>query len=170
MEKIIKILSKISDALYKVQFVLLEIGVLVLVAVNALQVAGRYFFRYSLPWSEQLSLVLFLALIMLGGSLAMRTDTEIKITLVHFKNERVNLITSAVMDSLSLITIILLIMSSTLLTKQALQLKQVISSMNLDYTYVYSIVVLGFAVMGFEKLINLLKHINRIIKYPQSLD
>lgn len=162
MGKIIRILSKISDTLYKIQFILLEVTVAVLVIINALQVAGRYFFRYSLPWSEQLSLVLFLVLIMLGGSLAMRTDTEIKITLVHLKNERVNVIMAAVMDFVSLITIVLLLISSMLLTRQALQLKQVISSMNLNYAYVYSIVVLGFLMMGFEKLINLLKHVNEI--------
>ena len=120
MGKIIRILSKISDTLYKVQFILLEVTVAVLVIINALQVAGRYFFRYSLPWSEQLSLVLFLVLIMLGGSLAMRTDTEIKITLVHLKNERVNVIMAAVMDFVSLITIVLLLISSMLLTRQAL--------------------------------------------------
>ena len=166
MGKIIRILSKISDTLYKVQFILLEVTVAVLVIINALQVAGRYFFRYSLPWSEQLSLVLFLVLIMLGGSLAMRTDTEIKITLVHLKNERVNVIMAAVMDFVSLITIVLLLISSMLLTRQALQLKQVISSMNLNYAYVYSIVVLGFLMMGFEKLINLLKHVNEISRNP----
>ena len=170
MGKIIRILSKISDTLYKVQFILLEVTVAVLVIINALQVAGRYFFRYSLPWSEQLSLVLFLVLIMLGGSLAMRTDTEIKITLVHLKNERVNVIMAAVMDFVSLITIVLLLISSMLLTRQALQLKQVISSMNLNYAYVYSIVVLGFLMMGFEKLINLLKHINEISRNPSSIN
>jgi TRAP-type C4-dicarboxylate transport system, small permease component len=168
--KIIRILSKISDTLYKVQFILLEVTVAVLVIINALQVAGRYFFRYSLPWSEQLSLVLFLVLIMLGGSLAMRTDTEIKITLVHLKNERVNVIMAAVMDFVSLITIVLLLISSMLLTRQALQLKQVISSMNLNYAYVYSIVVLGFLMMGFEKLINLLKHVNEISRNPSSIN
>lgn len=170
MGKIIRILSKISDTLYKVQFILLEVTVAVLVIINALQVAGRYFFRYSLPWSEQLSLVLFLVLIMLGGSLAMRTDTEIKITLVHLKNERVNVIMAAVMDFVSLITIVLLLISSMLLTRQALQLKQVISSMNLNYAYVYSIVVLGFLMMGFEKLINLLKHVNEISRNPSSIN
>jgi TRAP-type C4-dicarboxylate transport system, small permease component len=168
--KIIRILSKISDTLYKIQFILLEVTVAVLVIINALQVAGRYFFRYSLPWSEQLSLVLFLVLIMLGGSLAMRTDTEIKITLVHLKNERVNVIMAAVMDFVSLITIVLLLISSMLLTRQALQLKQVISSMNLNYAYVYSIVVLGFLMMGFEKLINLLKHVNEISRNPSSIN
>lgn len=170
MGKIIRILSKISDTLYKIQFILLEVTVAVLVIINALQVAGRYFFRYSLPWSEQLSLVLFLVLIMLGGSLAMRTDTEIKITLVHLKNERVNVIMAAVMDFVSLITIVLLLISSMLLTRQALQLKQVISSMNLNYAYVYSIVVLGFLMMGFEKLINLLKHVNEISRNPSSIN
>ncbi|MFC2280254.1 MAG: TRAP transporter small permease [Treponema socranskii subsp. buccale] len=170
MGKIIRILSKISDTLYKVQFILLEVTVAVLVIINALQVAGRYFFRYSLPWSEQLSLVLFLVLIMLGGSLAMRTDTEIKITLVHLKNERVNVIMAAIMDFVSLITIVLLLISSMLLTRQALQLKQVISSMNLNYAYVYSIVVLGFLMMGFEKLINLLKHVNEISRNPSSIN
>ena len=170
MGKIIRILSKISDTLYKIQFILLEVTVAVLVIINALQVAGRYFFRYSLPWSEQLSLVLFLVLIMLGGSLAMRTDTEIKITLVHLKNDRVNVIMAAVMDFVSLITIVLLLISSMLLTRQALQLKQVISSMNLNYAYVYSIVVLGFLMMGFEKLINLLKHVNEISRNPSSIN
>ena len=100
----------------------------------------------------------------------MRTDTEIKITLVHLKNERVNVIMAAVMDFVSLITIVLLLISSMLLTRQALQLKQVISSMNLNYAYVYSIVVLGFLMMGFEKLINLLKHVNEISRNPSSIN
>jgi len=165
MERIIDLLKNVSKWIYKIQKILLEISVGVLIIINALQVAGRYFFKYSLPWSEQLSVVLFIVLIMLGGSLSIRTNTEIRISLLHFRNERKNLLVASIIDFFSFVTICALLISSILLTKQARELKQIISSLNLDYFYVYCVLILGFAIMGFEKGICLLDHIAAFVHH-----
>ena len=166
MENLLKSLTTASDLIHKIQKGILGIVVFVLIVVNALQVIGRYFLGFSLPWSEQLSVVLFVVLVMLGGSFAIRTDSEIKIAILKSKNQ---LLTNYIVDFISLVVICILVVSSSLLIKQSTELKQIISSLNLDYKYVYSFLFLGFFLMAFEKTILFLRHFVRWNSHRRSL-
>lgn len=55
---------------------------LVMLAVLVLQVVARYFFGVALSWSEELSLLLFTWVVLLVGSLGVREDFHVRLTLV----------------------------------------------------------------------------------------
>lgn len=55
---------------------------LVMLAVLVLQVAARYFFGVALSWSEELSLLLFTWVVLLVGSLGVREDFHVRLTLL----------------------------------------------------------------------------------------
>lgn len=55
---------------------------LVMLAVLVLQVVARYFFGVALSWSEELSLLLFTWVVLLVGSLGVREEFHVRLTLV----------------------------------------------------------------------------------------
>lgn len=55
---------------------------LTMLAVLVLQVAARYFFGVALSWSEELSLLLFTWVVLLVGSLGVREDFHVRLTLL----------------------------------------------------------------------------------------
>jgi TRAP-type C4-dicarboxylate transport system permease small subunit len=130
--------------------VILLLIVVTLVIVNNAQVAGRYVFNFSLPWSEQLSVVLFIFIMVLGGNLAIKTDDEIRIDL-RFTDPAKQNILSMVRDIISLLVLIVLLCSSVFLILHSFKFRQVISSMQLPYSVVFIVMAVGFAMMIFDK-------------------
>jgi TRAP-type C4-dicarboxylate transport system permease small subunit len=147
--------KKVERILFATQKVILLIMVMLIVIVNNAQVAGRYIFHYSLPWSEQLSIVLFICIIMLGGNISIKRDDEIRIDL-KFSDPFKQKILNVVRDVISLATLIILLCSSLFLVLHALNFKQVISSMQLNYAYVFMVMSIGFCLMVFDKIAILL--------------
>jgi len=159
MKALIRVLDTFSDAVYKVQKCILFLAVGAMVLINGAQIAGRYVFHYSLPWSEQVSIVLFTLLIMLGGNIAIKENSEIKITLFQFKNRKIEAGLGLIADIGSLVALVLLIVSNVMLIEQASRLTKIVSSIRLDYKYIYMVVLAGFALITFEKLLAMCKRI-----------
>lgn len=159
MSKFLSILGRIDNYLFKVQKVLILIGVVAMVIINGAQVFCRYVVRASLGWSEQTSVLLFFILIMLGANLAVKTDTETKIDILQFKNCKANAALRLVTDIISCVALVVFLMSSVALLKQARALPQLLSSIRLDYFYIYIWLLVGFALILFDKIINIFKNI-----------
>ena len=173
MSKFLSILGRIDNYLFKVQKVLILIGVVAMVIINGAQVFCRYVVRASLGWSEQTSVLLFFILIMLGANLAVKTDTETKIDILQFKNCKANAALRLVTDIISCVALVVFLMSSVALLKQARALPQLLSSIRLDYFYIYIwllvgfapvsythlTLLVGFALILFDKIINIFKNI-----------
>ena len=66
----------------KVLLVLIGIAIAVMMSVIMLQTLTRYVIFYSLPWSEELSRYLFVFVIMIGLSIAIKEDMLISIDLI----------------------------------------------------------------------------------------
>lgn len=162
MEKLISTLDKINAVIFKIQKMIFIIVVAFVVVIDTAQVFGRYVFKFSIPWSDQVSLLIFCIIIMLGGNIAIKDNAEVKVTLIHFKDEKKQLVFDLVGDVVSMFTISFFVASTWLLIMQASTFKKVISSIQLDYKYVYLIVLLGFVIMLFEKVIQFLKRISRL--------
>lgn len=162
MEKLISTLDKINAITFKIQKIVFIIVVAFVVVIDTAQVFGRYVFKFSIPWSDQVSLLIFCIIIMLGGNIAIKDNAEVKVTLIRFKDEKKQLIFDLVGDIVSIFTISFFVVSTWLLILQASTFKKVISSIQLDYKYVYVIVLAGFVIMLFEKVIQLLKRISRL--------
>lgn len=157
MERVIRLLETIDERIYKIQKVLFVVIVAIVVAVNTIQIAGRYLFKYSIPWSDQVSLLIFCMIIMLGGNIAIKEHSEIKVELIRFKSARRQAAMNLIGDLISIVTLVIFIISNLYLIKQASQFSKVISSIQLEYKYVYMIVLVGFLLMLYDKILMTLK-------------
>lgn len=162
MYRLLSVLNKIDSFLYQIQKVLMLIGVAVMVVINGAQVFCRYVLHSSLSWSEQVSVLLFFILIMLGGNLSVKTDGETKIDILKFKNEKANILLRVVTDLICVVTLVVLIASGIALLGHASKFPQYLSSIHLDYFYIYIWLLVGFFLVLFDKIINLLKSACRL--------
>ena len=144
--------KKIDGVVFGVQRWLLIILCVAITAVNIAQIAGRYLFFYSLPWSEQLSVILFIMIIFLGQNLATKGDGEIRIEVFLFCKPATQRIFLVVSDLLCLFSAAALFVSSIMLVMHASEFPQVISSLQLPYFYVFSIMPVGFFMIFFSRL------------------
>lgn len=164
MVKIYSVLNKIDNLIYAMQKVLILIGVIAMVIINGAQVFCRYVIHSSLAWSEQTSVLLFFILIMLGANLAVKTDSETRIDLLKFKSEEANAVLSLVTNVLSIVAVVVFLFSTTALLKQAKSFPQLLSSIRLDYYYIYLWLLVGFVLVLIDKIINIVKNICCIAK------
>lgn len=160
----LKILNKISDCIQLVlEYFLLIIGTL-LTVVNLAQICGRDLFFYSLPWSEQLSTWIFVWIVFLGYHLVLRKDAELTIDVIHFKNQRAQLALEIARDIFSLIMICVFFRASVQFLKNAIRYPQLMSSMPVNMYVVYAVMPVSFGIMAFQKALNMLVRISRIVK------
>lgn len=152
-------MERISSRIYSLQKMILLILVSAITLINIAQITGRYVFHFSLPWSEQVSVLLFIIIIMLGGSIAVRTDSEIKIAFFNFKSVIAQHLLAILVDVVSFVTVIFFVYSSVSFFQHALKFKQVISSVQISYAYVFIFLPIGFILIGLEKLFNIIRKI-----------
>ena len=159
MKSLAKILEKINSITLLIEKWLLIAMVVFMVSINFIQVLSRYIFRYSIPWSEQTSVVLFMFMILIGGNLAIKEDSEIRIEIIKFKNQRSNTRFRLISDVISLLTLGLLFVSAIFLTIQGRTVPQSLSAIPLSYWQLYMVMVIGFGLMFIEKLTNVVTQI-----------
>ena len=159
MKNLLKGLKKFDDIIYSGQKVLILIAVVIMLAVNGAQVFCRYVVHSSLPWSEQLSLLMYLVLIMLGANLAVKTDSETKIDVIMPKDPKHAAALRFVCDVLSVIAIVAFIKSSIALVSHTAQFPNIYSSLKISYNFCYVWLIVGFVLILIDKLINLIKNI-----------
>lgn len=159
MKSLLKGLEKVNGVTFLIEKWLLIVAVVAMVAINFVQVLCRYILHYSIPWSEQTSVVLFMFMVLIGGNLTMKEDREIKIEIIRFKNLRKNTVLRLISDLIALITLILLFSSAILLTIQGKNNPQVLSAIPLKYYHLYMIMCLGFGLMIVDKFTNIIQKI-----------
>lgn len=159
MKNLLKGLKKFDDVVYSGQKVLILIAVVIMLAVNGAQVFCRYVVHSSLPWSEQLSLLMYLVLVMLGANLAVKSDSETKIDVIMPKDPKHAAILRFVCDVLSLIAIVAFIRSSIALVNHTAQFPNIYSSLKISYNFCYVWLIVGFVLIFIDKVINLIKNI-----------
>lgn len=166
MENLVRSLDKVDAVIYKIQKFIFIFVVSILVVVTSVQIAGRYLFSYNLSWANGLSLLIFCIIIIYGGNIAIKENSEIKITLISFKNPRKQAAFDLVQDAISIGTILILIYSCITLINKSLHLKNEIQSLQLDYKYVYMMILVGFLIILFDKIIATLKTIATLKSAP----
>lgn len=113
--------NKIKGAFGKVQnmlLVLIGIALAVMMSVIMLQTLTRYVIFYSLPWSEELSRYLFVFVIMIGLTVAIKDDMLISIDLIdRFLPHKADKVLDGVRKMLALfVSIIIVICCSRMFT------------------------------------------------------
>lgn len=159
MKALLKALEKVNGVTFAVEKIILIAAVISMVAINFFQVVFRYVLHASIPWSEQTSVVLFMFMILIGGNIAIKDDSEIKIEIIKFKNPRKDNAFRLISDIVALVTLAALFASAVLITKQGIELPRVLSSIPLKYYQLYIIMAVGFGLMFIEKLTNTIKKI-----------
>ncbi len=162
MKNVIKIMEKIDTVIYQIQKIIFFIVVAAIIVIDMAQILGRYIFSYSIPWSDQVSLLIFCIIIMLGGNIAIKENCEIKVELIRFKSRKSQLVFNLIGNIISIVTLVLFVISTCLLIRQASTFTKVVQSIQLDYKYVYMIVLAGFLLMLYDKIIMMLKEIEEL--------
>ena len=112
MDKIAKTLKNISNKVYIVEKWVLMIAVIAVTAVNFVNVIMRYIFKSGLAYCENLSLALFMLLILIGGNIAVKSDSEIRIDVCRFKDVRKKNAFKLISDICSIIALVCLLLGS----------------------------------------------------------
>ena len=151
--------QNLGCALYKIQKYTLIVLCILVTAINISQIMGRYLFFYSIPWSEQVSVILFVFIIFLGQSLATMKDNEIRIDVFVVPGYRVGDFLLILSDVICLIVLVFLFFSATGLVGNALRFPQVVSSINLPYYFVFAVIPFGFFLIFITRLLVLVGRI-----------
>lgn len=159
MKGLLKGLEKLNSITFMIEKWVLIAAVISMVAINFAQVVCRYIFHYSIPWSEQTSVVLFMFMVLLGGNLAMKEDNEIKIEIIKFKDPRKDAAFRLISDVIAVVTLGLLAASAILISIQGVKNPQVLSAIPLKYYHLYLMMTVGFSLMFVEKCTNIVKKI-----------
>lgn len=164
MNKLYGALVKVSDVIFIAEKWLLLAAVAAAVLVNFVNVCLRYLANRGLSYCETLSICLFMFMVIIGCNIAVKTDGEIKIEIIKFKDIRRNAMIGLVRDVLSVAAIIFCLFG----------LRDTIAavSMNLQkvtplpiYTYhIYIAMMIGFVMTLIDHIIIMFKHVIEISK------
>lgn len=152
-------LVKLSDSLFYVEKLLLILAVIAVVAVNFLNVCLRYMASYSLNYCETLSVVLFMFMVLLGANLAVKSDTEIKIEIIRFKNPLYQARYAVITDLVVLIAVICCLYGLWGTVAAVMKHRQRLTPLPLYTYHVYIVMLAGFVLILIDRLILFLKHL-----------
>lgn len=144
MTKIAKTLENISSKIYIVEKWVLMIAVILVTAVNFINVVMRYVMKSSLAYCENLSLALFMLLILIGGNIAVKSDSEIRIDVCRFKDVKKRNAFKLISDICSIIALVCLLVGSVSLVGHTAQHNQQVATLPLTYLQLYSMLVIWF--------------------------
>lgn len=155
-------LDRVNGVIQKILQGILGVICMVLLVVNVAQITGRYVFFYSLPWSEELSTYLFIWVIFLGMHLLVREDAELRIDALASKNKKRQLILDSARDVISLVTIGVFFVSCILMIQNAVAFPRRAASFPVNTYIIYSVMPVGYALIFFQKLTNLIRRLMRL--------
>ena len=157
MDKIAKTLKNISNKVYIVEKWVLMIAVIAVTAVNFVNI-----FKSGLAYCENLSLTLFMLLILIGGNIAVKSDSEIRIDVCRFKDVRKKNAFKLISDICSIIALVCLLLGSIALVQHTAQYNQQVATLPITYLQLYSLLIIGSILMLFDHVVVLFKHLAAI--------
>jgi TRAP-type C4-dicarboxylate transport system permease small subunit len=157
MNNLLSLVNLTSVILQKITKSIILILVAVISVVNIAQIGGRFLFFYSIPWSEELSVYIFIWLILLGGVFTIKDNVELKVDLLKFKNQRAQRLMEILQDIFSLAVLCIFFIGSLQFMINAISFPQTSSSLQISMAYIYFALPLGFFTMGLEKVNKLLQ-------------
>ena len=156
-------LDLFTGAIFSVQKICLLVASAALVIINFLAIVGRYVLNFSFPWFLEVNLILFAFIILIGGNIAVKDDDELKIELFVMKRESSLLIQRMFIDVLGLIVVGFVFVSAFSFVKQAFEVPSYYAILQIPYAYSNALMVVGFALIFFDKLGLLFRRVYRLI-------
>lgn len=152
-------LVALSDALFKVQKVVLGIAVAIVVVVNFLNVCLRYLAGTSLNFCETLSVVLFMVIVLLGANIAVKRDGEIRIDFTGALPEAPRRIIHIATDIVCIIVIAVCIYGLWRTLGMVYARRQRLTPLPLYTYHVYAVMLAGFVLLFIDHVILLLRRV-----------
>lgn len=159
MHSVFKTLDRICLVVRRINIVLLVALVAALTVINIAQITGRFVFFYSLPWSEETSIYIFIWLIFLGGGIGIRDDVELRLEIIQPANPATAARLRLVQDLVSAVIMAILLVSSVMFLRNALRFRQLSSSLQISMAYIYVVIPVGYALMLLEKITGIVKNL-----------
>ena len=157
MKTVYKFLERLSSALYTIQKAVLLVMVVAIVGITVSDVCLRILISGGLAWAQETCIALFMALIFLGANLAIKSDGEIKVELFSIKNKKVRKVLLTAVDIVCLAVIVFMFLSAVASVNNAAANPQYLATVPVDYSILYLVMPIGFALMFLDKLITLLR-------------
>jgi TRAP-type C4-dicarboxylate transport system permease small subunit len=166
MKKLHDLLVKLSDLIFQVEKWLLVAAVVVAVAVNFINVCLRYLLNSGLSYCEMLSICLFMFMVIIGGNIAVKTNSEIRIDIFHFKDPKKNAAFQLISDVISIAAIIFSVVGLFATVQSVLANPQKVTPLPIYTYHIYIIMTIGFLMILLDHIIVLLQHILVICGTP----
>ena len=101
-------------------------------------------------------------LILIGGNIEVKSDSEIRIDVCRFKDVRKKNTFKLISDICSIIALVCLLIGSAALVAHTAQHNQQVATLPLTYLQLYSLLVIGSVLMLFDHIVILFKHLAAI--------
>ena len=159
MKRIYKILEKATSMLFVGQkFILLLLSVEI-VGITVVDIFLRLTIKTGFAWAQEACIAIFMTLIFLGANISIKTNGEIKIDLLRFKNETAQLVLQSFINLVSLCAIAYLFRSSAASVRNAFEKPQLLATIPFSYATLYLAMPIGFSLMFLDKLTASLRYI-----------
>ena len=159
MRKLYDLLVKLSDLIFVVEKWVLVAAVIIAVAVNSVNVCMRYVLNSGLSYCETLSICMFMFMVVIGGNIAVKTDSEIKIEIFRFKAPRVDAAYKLIVDLIVVAAIIFALIGLIATVQNVMVNLQRVTPLPIYTYHVYIVMTIGFFMILLDRIIILLKHI-----------
>ena len=124
-------MDRLISALDKLFLYCIGAALGVVVTISFMQVIARYLFSASFSWAEEISVTLVLWSVWIGASLAMKSNTHLRMSLLEKKlSFKARLILSILLKSLIIVFVVMIAYAS----KIVLQVNENITLMSLPIT------------------------------------
>lgn len=162
MGKAAKTLERISEKVFLIEKWILILSVIAVTLLNFINVLMRYVMKSSLAYCENLSLALFMLMILIGGNIAVKSDAEIRIDVCRFKDVRKRNMFKLISDICSIIALVCLLIGSCNLVSHTAAHNQAVATLPITYLQLYSLLIIGAILMLFDHIVVLFKHLAAI--------
>ena len=159
MKKLYDLLIKLSDSIFFLEKWLLLLAVVVVVAVNFINVILRYIINSGLAYCETLSICLFMFMVVIGANIAVKTDGEIKIEIIRFKSPRKDAVFRLIGDIIAIATIIFCMIGLCATVESVMQHLQRVTPLPIYIYHIYIVMTVGFGLALLDHIIVFIKHI-----------
>ena len=158
MRNFYNVLVRLSNGIFMIEKWLLLLAVVVVTAVNFLNVVLRYAMNSGLAYCEMLSIVLFMFMVIIGGNIAVKTDSEIRIDIFNSKNERKNSAFRLISDVISVAALVLAVIGIYAAVVAVMKHKQKVTPLPIYTYHIYICMLIGFLMILLDHFIVMIRH------------
>ena len=151
----LRILDTFNIYIERLIQIMLMIGGVIMLVVNLAQVAGRYLFFYSIPWSEELSTYMYAWIIFFALHFAAKDRNELSIDALRISNPKVQNILVFSREFIGFVTCIVLLVGSIIFIQNSFHFPKRTASLGITVAGLYFCMPISFGLIAIQKLTNI---------------